>query len=67
MTPLEEAIGHTFSDRTLLARALTRLAYAHEQGLPGDCHMDALAVLEMPRSNLLSFWKLLMLAGLIKG
>jgi len=45
MTPLEEAIGHTFSDRTLLARALTRLAYAHEQGLPGDCHMDALAVL----------------------
>jgi ribonuclease-3 len=42
---IEERIGYTFNDRTLLERALTRLAYALEGGLPADAHMDALATL----------------------
>jgi ribonuclease-3 len=43
--PLEESIGYRFTDRGLLERALTRLAYSHEQQLPAGAHMDALAVL----------------------
>ena len=42
---LEERIGYTFSDPSLLARALTRLAYGNEQGMPAGMHMDALATL----------------------
>jgi len=42
---LEERIGYAFTDRTLLLRALTRLAYALETGLPPAAHMDALATL----------------------
>ena len=42
---LEEAIGYPFQEPAYLHRALTRLAYAKEQGLPADAHMDALAVL----------------------
>ena len=45
MTPLEEAIGYRFSDPSLLIRALTRSAYAREEGLPEGQHMDAFAVL----------------------
>ncbi|MDO8842535.1 MAG: ribonuclease III domain-containing protein [Methanocalculus sp.] len=45
MIPLEEAIGYTFSDPSLLTRALTRSAYAREAGLPNSRHMDAFAVL----------------------
>lgn len=42
---IEERIGHTFRDPSLLLRALTRLAYTLEAGLPADAHMDALATL----------------------
>jgi ribonuclease-3 len=42
---IEERIGYTFKDRSLLERALTRLAYTLEAGLPADAHMDALATL----------------------
>ena len=42
---VEERIGYTFLDRSLLLRALTRLAYTLEAGLPPDGHMDALATL----------------------
>ena len=42
---VEERIGYTFNDRSLLERALTRLAYTLEAGLPPDAHMDALATL----------------------
>lgn len=45
MRRLEERIGYVFTDRTLLLRALTRLAYALETGLPPAAHMDALATL----------------------
>lgn len=45
MRRLEERIGYAFTDRTLLLRALTRLAYALETGLPPAAHMDALATL----------------------
>jgi len=45
MRRLEEEIGYAFTDRTLLLRALTRLAYALETGLPPAAHMDALATL----------------------
>jgi dsRNA-specific ribonuclease len=31
---IEERIGYTFNDRALLERALTRLAYTLEAGLP---------------------------------
>ncbi|MFA7562927.1 MAG: ribonuclease III domain-containing protein [Methanoculleus sp.] len=42
---IEERIGYTFRDPSLLLRALTRLAYTLEAGLPADAHMDALATL----------------------
>lgn len=42
---IEERIGYTFQDRSLLERALTRLAYSLETGLPPETHMDALATL----------------------
>lgn len=42
---LEELSGYTFLDKKLLLRALTRLAYCKEQGLPDDAHLDALATL----------------------
>lgn len=42
---IEERIGYVFRDRSLLLRALTRLAYTLEAGLPLDAHMDALATL----------------------
>ncbi|BBL67050.1 ribonuclease III domain-containing protein [Methanoculleus chikugoensis] len=42
---IEERIGYAFRDRALLTRALTRLAYTLEAGLPADAHMDALATL----------------------
>ena len=42
---VEERIGYAFTDRSLLERALTRLAYTLEAGLPPDAHMDALATL----------------------
>ncbi|HDR72601.1 MAG TPA: ribonuclease III family protein [Methanoculleus sp.] len=42
---LERAMGYSFSDRRLLIRALTRLAYAKERGLDPAAHMDALATL----------------------
>lgn len=42
---IEERIGYTFQDRSLLERALTRLAYSLETGLPPEAHMDALATL----------------------
>ncbi|WP_292519309.1 ribonuclease III domain-containing protein [Methanoculleus sp.] len=45
MRRLEERIGYVFTDRTLLLRALTRLAYTLETGLPPAAHMDALATL----------------------
>ncbi len=42
---LETLLGYTFTDRTLLERALTRPAYAREQGLSEDRHQEALATL----------------------
>ena len=42
---IEERIGYTFQDRSLLERALTRLAYSLETGLPPEAHMDAFATL----------------------
>ncbi|MDD3856552.1 MAG: ribonuclease III domain-containing protein [Methanoculleus sp.] len=42
---IEEQIGYAFRDRSLLGRALTRLAYTLEAGLPSGAHMDALATL----------------------
>lgn len=42
---VEGRIGYLFRDRSLLERALTRLAYTLEAGLPADAHMDALATL----------------------
>jgi ribonuclease-3 len=42
---LEARLGYTFQDLGLLERALTRLAYALETGLPPGAHMDALATL----------------------
>jgi ribonuclease-3 len=42
---LEKEIGYTFHNPAFLKRALTRLAYTKEQGMPGDSHMDALATL----------------------
>jgi ribonuclease-3 len=42
---IEGHIGYTFRDGSLLLRALTRLAYTLEAGLPADAHMDALATL----------------------
>lgn len=42
---VEGRIGYTFRDRPLLERALTRLAYTLEAGLPPEGHMDALATL----------------------
>lgn len=38
-------IGYTFSSPALLKRALSRKAFAQEQGLSDDHHMDALATL----------------------
>ncbi|MCA1915708.1 ribonuclease III domain-containing protein [Methanospirillum hungatei] len=42
---LERVTGYTFRDKSLLLRALTRLAYSKEQGLSEDSHLDALATL----------------------
>ena len=42
---IEGRIGYTFRDSSLPLRALTRLAYTLEAGLPADAHMDALATL----------------------
>ena len=42
---LEEVIGYTFISRAILERALSRKAYAQEQGFPETAHMDALATL----------------------
>ncbi|MDD1724609.1 MAG: ribonuclease III, partial [Methanospirillum sp.] len=42
---LEQVTGYHFSDKKLLLRALTRLAYSKEQGLSHDSHLDALATL----------------------
>jgi len=42
---IEARIGYVFRDRALLSRALTRLAYTLEAGLPSSAHMDALATL----------------------
>ncbi|PWR74905.1 ribonuclease III domain-containing protein [Methanospirillum stamsii] len=42
---LEQVSGYSFRDKTLLIRALTRLAYSKEQSLPEDSHLDALATL----------------------
>jgi len=42
---VEARIGYVFRDRALLSRALTRLAYTLEAGLPPSAHMDALATL----------------------
>ncbi len=42
---LETAIGYTFKNQNLLVRAITRLAYAKERGLPDEAHLDALATL----------------------
>lgn len=42
---LENALGYHFQDRTLLARAMTRLAAAKEEGHDDGWSMDALATL----------------------
>ena len=42
---LQSIIGYQFNDEKLLHRALTRYAWAKEQGLAADAHMDALATL----------------------
>ena len=42
---LEEVSGYRFRDKSLLLRALTRLAYSKEQGLSDNAHLDALATL----------------------
>lgn len=45
LLPLEARIGYHFRDAGLLSRALTRFAYAQEQGLGSGASMDALATL----------------------
>jgi len=42
---LEDALGYRFQDRTLLSRAMTRLAAAKEENCDDDRSMDALATL----------------------
>ncbi len=42
---LERVTGYSFRDKSLLLRALTRLAYSKERGLAEDSHLDALATL----------------------
>ena len=42
---LERITGYSFRDKSLLLRALTRLAFSKEQGLSEDSHLDALATL----------------------
>ena len=42
---LEGVTGYRFKDKSLLLRALTRLAYAKEQSLPDGSHLDAFATL----------------------
>ena len=42
---LQAVIGYRFTDLKLLHRALTRYAWAKEQDLAADAHMDALATL----------------------
>ena len=42
---LERITGYSFRDKSLLLRALTRLAYSKEQGLSEDSHLDARATL----------------------
>jgi len=42
---IEDIIGYSFRERAHLERALTRLAYASEQGLGPDANLDALATL----------------------
>ena len=42
---LQAVIGYRFTDIKLLQRALTRYAWAKEQNLSADAHMDALATL----------------------
>ena len=42
---LEEITGYRFKDRSLLIRAITRLAYGKEEGLPVGFHLDAFATL----------------------
>ncbi|MDN7026071.1 ribonuclease III family protein [Methanoculleus sp. FWC-SCC1] len=45
LAALERLLDYTFRDRSLLERALTRPAYAREQGLYEDAHQEALATL----------------------
>ncbi len=45
LAALESLLDYTFRDRSLLERALTRPAYAREQGLAEDRHQEALATL----------------------
>jgi len=42
---LERITEYQFRDKSLLLRALTRLAYSKEQGLSENSHLDALATL----------------------
>ncbi|HPP78749.1 ribonuclease III domain-containing protein, partial [Methanospirillum sp.] len=58
---LERVTGYTFRDKSLLLRALTRLAYCKEQGLSEDSHLDALATLGD------AVIELLILTRLVKG
>ncbi|KAF5088186.1 ribonuclease III domain-containing protein [Methanospirillum purgamenti] len=58
---LERITGYSFRDKSLLLRALTRLAYSKEQGLSEDSHLDALATLGD------AVIELIILARLVKG
>lgn len=42
---LEQVTEYRFRDKSLLLRALTRLAYSKERGLSEDSHLDAFATL----------------------
>lgn len=64
---LQEMIGYTFHDPAPLLRSLTRKAFALEQNLPDDHHMDALATLGDAVIELLILTRLVTAGGYDKG
>lgn len=64
---LESIIGYRFGDFSLVSRAVTRLAYAKENGLPDTAHMDALATLGDAVIDLLILHRLVNDGGYDKG
>jgi ribonuclease-3 len=64
---IEERTGYSFISPELLQRALNRKAYALEQGLSDDCHMDAFATLGDAVIELVILTRLVHAGGKDKG